>query len=127
MDVLRALPLSLRSTRNARYTDHTEQVVTSLRNGHEIAEALYETRAFPADFLDAVEVGERSGRLPESLANLSTIYQDQANVPWSHWRCRRRCVWAGVALLIIIAIFRLAMNYVNMINGFVNDPMNYNP
>ena len=128
MDVLRALPLSLRSTRNARYTDHTEQVVTSLRNGHEIAEALYATRAFPADFLDAVEVGERSGRLPESLANLSQIYQDQAKRAMAALTviCTM-VVWAGVALLIVIAIFRMAMSYFNVLNGFINDPMNYNP
>ena len=128
MDVLRALPLSLRSTRNARYTDHTEQVVTSLRNGHEIAEALYETRVFPGDFLDAVEVGERSGRLPESLASLSKNYQDQAKRAMAALAVSATVlVWAGVALMIIFAIFRMAMNYVNMINGFVNDPMNYNP
>jgi len=128
MDVLRALPLSLRSTRNARYTDHSDQVVTALRNGHEIAEALHETRAFPAEFLDAVEVGERSGRLPESLANLSKIYQDQAQRALATLTViSTMVVWAGVALLIVSVIFRLMMSYVNMINGFAKDPMNYNP
>ncbi len=128
MDVLRALPLSLRSTRNARYTDHADEVVASLRRGNEIADALHATGAFPAELLDAVEVGERSGRLPEALASLSKNYQDQAQKAMATLTVLATfAVWAGVALVIIAMIFRLAMGYINMINGFVKDPMNYNP
>ena len=46
MDLLKAIPLSLRSTHNAYYTQHTDQMMRTIRAGHEINEALAESGAF---------------------------------------------------------------------------------
>lgn len=117
MDLLPALPLCLRSTRNARYTDHINQVLTAVRSGEEISEAFVETRAFPRDFLDSLEVGERSGRLPETMAILSEQYQDQAQRTLATLTVIAGfAVWAVVAIIIICMIFRLAMFYIGTMN-----------
>ncbi len=117
MDLLPALPLCLRSTGNARYTDHINEVLTAVRSGQEISEAFTDTRAFPREFLDTLEVGERSGRLPETMAILSDQYQDQAQRTLAALTALAGFgVWAIVAILIIIMIFRLAMFYIGMIS-----------
>jgi type II secretory pathway component PulF len=117
MDLLPALPLCLRSTRNARYTDHINEVLTAVRSGEEISEAFAETRAFPRDFLDSLEVGERSGRLPETMAILSGQYQDQAQRALAALTVLAGfAVWGLVAILIIVLIFRLASFYLGTIN-----------
>lgn len=122
MDLLPALPLCLRSTRNARYTDHINDVLTAVRSGQEISEAFAETRAFPRDFLDTLEVGERSGRLPETMAILSDQYQDQARRTLAALTALAGFgVWAIVAIIIILMIFRLAMFYIGMI-GDLSQP-----
>jgi type II secretory pathway component PulF len=117
MDLRQIMSLSLASTHNARYTDHTEEIITQIVRGNEVYEALEEAGVFPRDFLDAFEVGERSGRLPESMAHLSQQYQDQARRSLAALTVVAGFgVWALVAALIILMIFRLAFFYINTIN-----------
>lgn len=116
LDLRRSLTLSLRSTRNARYTDDCEQVVAAVAGGEEICDALARTGAYPREFIDSLEVGERSGRLPETMAKLAEQYQDQARRALGVLTAVAGfAVWGLVALLIIALIFRLAMFYVNTI------------
>jgi type II secretory pathway component PulF len=123
MDLLPALPLCLRSTGNARYTDHINEVLSAVRSGQEISEAFTDTRAFPRDFLDTLEVGERSGRLPETMAILSEQYQDQAQRTLAALTVIAGFgVWAIVAIIIVLMIFRLAMFYIGMI-GDLSKPI----
>ncbi|MBS0209718.1 MAG: type II secretion system F family protein [Planctomycetes bacterium] len=117
MDVLKAIPMSLRSTQNAHYTDHIDSVTLRVRKGQEITEALAATGAFRTDFLDAVEVGEKSGRLSETLANLSEQYNDRAQRALAALATVAGfAVWAVVAALITIVIFRLASFYFGMLD-----------
>jgi type IV pilus assembly protein PilC len=116
MDLQRALELSLRSTQNRYYTDHCEEVVRSTRRGQEISEALAATGAFPPEFLDALEVGETSGRLPETMATLSVQYQDRAQRALENLGVVAGfAVWAMVATLIVILIFRIFSFYMGQI------------
>lgn len=117
MDLLKALPLSIKSMRYALYTDHTEQVVQGVRKGIPIHEALEATEVFPRDFVDSLEVGEQAGRLPESLAILSKQYQEQAQRALAALTVVAGfAVWALVAILIIMVVVRLMMFYVGVIN-----------
>lgn len=118
MDLLKALPLCLRSTGNAHYTDHASGVVEQLRAGEEITHALADTKAFPRTFLDSVRVGEESGRLPETLAIVSEQYQDQAKRAMAAMTVIGGfLVWGLVAMLIIMVIFRIASFYIGTINS----------
>jgi type II secretory pathway component PulF len=118
MDTLKALPLCLRSMQNARYTDRIDEVVRNIRQGQEVSEVLAATGAFPPDFLDALEVGERSGRLPETMALLSEQYTDQAQRAMATLTVVAGfLVWAMVAALIVLLIFRIFNWYLGNINA----------
>jgi len=117
MSVLKAIPLWFRSTRNAYYMEHSASVVQKVRAGEEIHEALSETGAFPSDFLASVEVGERSGRLPEAMKSLSRDYHEQAQLAIKTLTViASRGVWAMVALIIIFMIFRIFSSYIGALN-----------
>lgn len=118
MALKRALPLAFRSSRNATFTQHTDQVVQDVMMGHEMHEALARTGVFPHDFVDTIEVGENSGRLPESLGILSKQYQDQAQRALTALAVVAGfAVWALVAVVIIFMIFQIFMNaYLGPIN-----------
>jgi type IV pilus assembly protein PilC len=117
MDLRHALALSLASTHNARYTDHSQRVVSQVARGQEIHEAFSDTGAFPREFMDTLEVGERSGRLPETMALLARQYQDEARRSMTTLTVLAGfAVWGVVAAIIIVMIFRLAFFYLNILN-----------
>lgn len=108
MGVLDALPLCLRTTQSPSYRALGDPVVRGLKNGQEIHEALATTGEFPRDLLDAIEVGERSGRLPETMAVMSRQYQDQARHALAALTMLAGfAVWAVVAGIVILMIFRI--------------------
>jgi type II secretory pathway component PulF len=108
MGLREALKLSLASTMSARYTDHIEMIGSQVMRGREIHEVLAETGVYPRDFLDTLEVGERSGRLPESMAILSRQYQEAAQRAMATLTLLAGfAVWGLVALAIIVLIFKL--------------------
>lgn len=120
MPVLQAVPLCLKSTNNVWYTWHTEAIVGQLRAGEELSEAFAATRAFPTDFLEALDVGERSGRISETMALLANQYRDRARRALTTLNVLAGfVVWAVVAALIVALIFRLFSFYI----GAINDAM----
>jgi type II secretory pathway component PulF len=117
MDLRPALKMSLASTHNVFYTRHIDGVLKSIRSGQEIHEALAKTNVFPIDFLDSVRVGEESGQLVESMANLSEQYQDQARLAMNTLTILMGLAVTGlVAGVIIFLIFRVFGFYMQTIN-----------
>jgi len=117
MDLRPALRMSLRSTQNVVYTQHIDRVLRDIRNGQEIHETFKATGAFPVDFLDAVQVGEESGQLVESLAHVSTHYQDEARLAMNTITLLFGfAVTAMIAGLIIFLIFTIFSFYVGVLN-----------
>jgi type IV pilus assembly protein PilC len=117
MELRRGLRLSLRSTHSAWYTDQIERIDAGIAGGNSIYEVFCEAACFPPDFLDALQVGEHSGKLAESMALLSRQYREQARAALATLTMLAGfAVWAAVALLIIALIFRLFMFYLGVIN-----------
>lgn len=117
MPVQRALQLAFSATHNAYYTRRLDDVLLRVRNGQEITETLDTTSVFPRDLLNALSVGEQTGRMPETLAVLSESYQQEARrATRVLTQAAGYLVWAMVAGLIIMMIFRLASFYTGMIN-----------
>jgi len=118
MDVRRALELSLRSTRNARYVDQIPTIDAEIAAGNSIHEAFCRAGGYPLDFLDTLAVGEQSGKIDESMGVLSRQYQEQARLALgalttlAGW-----AVWGAIALLIILLIFRIFSFYLGAIGG----------
>lgn len=118
MSLLKAMPLCIQAMQNITYTEQLNAIMTAIRRGDTMTEALTATGVFPPRFLDAVDIGERSGRLPETMKLLTDQYQDEA----------RRAIkvlmqlasWAVSLLVmgfIVFFIFRMASFYLNMINA----------
>ena len=120
MGVRQALRISLRSTRNAHYTRHLRSIDRAIEAGGPIHEAFEDTGAFSMHFLDAVRVGEESGRLVESMEVLSRQYREQAEAALRAMAVLGGfAVWLLVAAIIILFIFQLAFFYINTINSYL--------
>ncbi len=122
MEVRQALRLSLRSTHNVLFTRHTERIIRDISAGHQIYESLRATRAFPVDFLDAVQVGEESGQLVESMGRLANAYQEQSRVAMN-----TLTVLLGVAITMLIGgiiIYFIYQIFTRAYLGPMNDAIN---
>ena len=108
MEVREAIKLSLKSTQNVYYTQHIDAVMRDITKGREIYEALRDTGAFSIDFLDAVQVGEESGNLVESMGKLADQYQDQAKLAMNTMTILLGVAITGlIAMIIIYFIYQI--------------------
>lgn len=122
MDLRKAMSLSLSTTQNALYTRHTQDVLGSIRAGRELHEALAATGDFPLHFIDAVQVGEQSGQLVESMGHLSEQYQDEARVAMNTLTVLMGfLVTLLIAAVIIFFIFRVFGFYSGVLNDALNE------
>jgi type IV pilus assembly protein PilC len=120
MELRRSLRLSIRSSGCARYIDAIDCVDREIAEGNSLYLAFYAAECFPLDFLDAVQVGEQSGKLVESMARLSRQYQDRARAALATLTTLAGFgVWVIVAALIIVLIFRIAFFYLGTINSMM--------
>jgi type IV pilus assembly protein PilC len=118
MEVRRALRLALAHSGNVRFADAAEPMVAVISRGRPIHEAMSEVRVFPGAYIDAVTVGEESGRLVETLAILSRQQQEEARSALAILvRLAGFAIWLLVAALIITMIFRLAGFYFGAIQN----------
>jgi type II secretory pathway component PulF len=116
MAVHRALRLALRATGNRAFEAASESAEATVKAGDELTLALTRCGLFPEDFLHILAVGEESGQIPEVLRRQATHYDEEAG--------RKLAVLAGLAgygvwimvgIFIIIAIFRIALSYINLL------------
>ena len=124
MPIEDSLDASFRATANGAFTARTQQVISEVMEGEQLTDALTHTHLFPQEFLEIVHVAETSGTVPETLHRLSPQFEDQARrslrglaiaAGWLIWLC--------VATFIIFLIFRIAMWYTNLLQGYVDDAM----
>ncbi len=116
MPLSRAIPLGFRASGDPYHLVHMNKVVSKVTRGQEIHHALSDTGAFPHDFLDAVRVGEQSGRLPEQMTILSKQYEERAESALATLtQIAGFGVWLMVAIFIVMLIFRIFNAYVGEI------------
>ncbi len=121
MNLRRSLELSLRSTQNACFIDQVPAIDAAILRGSTLHEAFRDAGGYPPEFLDSLAVAEESGKLVETMAILSRQYRERAAMAISvlttiaGW-----IVWATIAALIIMMIFRVFSFYVNMLNSAIN-------
>lgn len=111
-----AVDLALESTNNAYFTRWRRQVREAIGSGESLIDAFTRCPAFPHDFLDAIQTGEDSGRLDDTLASLSGEYNDRATAALGMLNTIGAIAVAClVAAVIIFLIFRLALFYISTI------------
>ena len=116
VDLKTSVDIAIRSTQNAFYTRHLPEIQNKLSRGETLYDALLLPDVFPQDFLDAVAVGEESGRLDESLSRLAGHYEEQGKAAMSALAVASGIlVWVGVGIIIVYFIFRFAMFYLGVI------------
>jgi len=116
MPLNKALPLGFRASGDPFHLIHSRRVVARITNGSDIHEAMSDTGAFPNDFLDAVQVGEQSGRLPEQMTLLSRQYEQRAEAALAVLtKMAGFGVWMLVATFIVVLIFRIFNAYLGAI------------
>lgn len=115
-DAKGAMRLSLDSTMNDYYRQHADQIALGLQSGQEMHEVLRKTGAFPAEFIDSVQVGEDSGRLTEMMDKLATNYHQQAETAAKVLTViGSMVVWGSVVILLIVLIFRVFSFYLGIL------------
>ncbi len=121
LDVKRVLSLSLSSMRNAMFMSKDQEVQDRIQSGESIHDALTKTGIFPVEFLHAVQVGEESGRLSETMTIIARQQLDAARRAMAALtKVAGYGVWLLVAGLIITLIFRLASVYLGNLNQALN-------
>jgi type IV pilus assembly protein PilC len=117
MDTRRAIGLSVRSARNAKFTDHLQAIDRQIAAGNSLYEAFLETGACPGSFLDTLQVGEQTGEVVESMGRLSRQYRQEAEAAMKTLGVIGFFATFGViAALIITMIFRIAGFYIGALN-----------
>ena len=117
MPIRQALQLSLRATGNQAFAAHIKAVKLGVRQGNELTQVLGATHMFPEIFMTSLEVGEESGQVPEVLRRLGENYHEEAGRRLTALGAVAAYgVWVMVAALMVFAIFRMAMSYINLLN-----------
>jgi type IV pilus assembly protein PilC len=117
MDLRKALPLALDATGHETYLQLGPRVARNIQDGMTLQMALADTGEFPVDLLEAISVGEQSGMLAETMQRQSKEYQERAAMAIGILaRILGGVIWAAVAVLLIVLIFRVYMGHINDIN-----------
>ena len=113
------LRLSLRATDNAAFEAEVDVVRKGVRGGKGVADTLGRTRLFDADFQTVLYTAEEAGRMPEVMRQQAKYFDEIAAQRLALlMRVAGFAVWAAVAILIIIAIIRIYMTYIGVLNQF---------
>ena len=110
-----------RATSNSAFTSREDRAIAIVKKGRELTEALLASGApFPEEFRESVMVGEETGNLAEVMERLANRYREEAErrlksaAQMTSW-----CIYGLVALMIIIAIFKIATIYLGAIDKAV--------
>jgi type IV pilus assembly protein PilC len=122
MDLRKALPLALDASGNDYYRQLGPRVAQNIQRGMSLQMALAQTGAFPRELLDAIAVGEQAGMLQETMERQAEEYRQRAAAAISILaQFFGYLVWALVAVLIIMLIFRVANVYLDPVRK-MSDP-----
>ena len=120
----RCVRLSLRGTANQAYIREAEPASKAVRKGQEVSEILagYGPRLFPDEILSALQLGEETGRLAEVMKKQADYYREEARRKMKTLAMiAAGIIYAGIALLIIFIIFKIAMTaYIGPMNEAMN-------
>jgi type IV pilus assembly protein PilC len=118
IDAQRSVELAIDSTQNPYYVSRAPYVIEEIKSGNQFYEAFRDGGGFPQDFLDLLEAAEISGTLSEMLVRMSSDYDEQARRSMMVLTSIASfVVWAGVAVMLVLMILRMAMIYLNAINN----------
>ncbi len=102
--IQKAVELASTKTSDPRTRRTFEAVSKEVANGTEVAEAMRRQNSFPSLMLDMVEVGEKSGALPEVLESLANHYENNLRLRRSFYASIAWPMFQLVAAILVIAL-----------------------
>lgn len=115
----KTLHYCFRATSNSAFMSCEARAVAVVKKGNELTEALLTSRApFPDEFREMIRMGEETGNMSEVMERLAERYREESErrlksaAQMTSW-----AIYGLVALLIIIAIFKIASIYLGAIGG----------
>jgi type II secretory pathway component PulF len=117
LDARRMVRLAMRSAGNPYYSSRLPQVETVVARHGEFHDAFRQAGVFPAEFIAVLHTGEVSGSVGTAMSRMTREYESRARLLGNSLTIVFGfLVWALVAMIIIYFIFRLAMQYIGMLN-----------
>jgi type II secretory pathway component PulF len=114
----KALRHSFRATGNGAFEACADSAANAVKGGAEVAEAFERCHVFTEEFVQITATAEESGQLPEVMARQAEQYQELASLQLRVLnRIGSFSVWAFIAILIIIFIFRIASVYLGILDN----------
>ncbi|MDB5311429.1 MAG: epsF 1 [Gemmataceae bacterium] len=115
----KVLHYAFRATANSAFMRGADAAIAVAKKGGEINDALAASRApFPEEFRDMVLVAEESGEMSEVMERLANNYREEgARKLKAAAQFTSYAIYAGVAILIIMAIFSIANTYLGALNN----------
>ena len=95
-----------------------QKLIDSLENGNQLSTALKEANCFPAYMTSMVEIGEKTGRLTETMKALSKYYDNQDRVRES---IKNAVLYPAILLILMVAVvIVLLVKVLPIFNGVFN-------
>ncbi|OYP33921.1 type II secretion system F family protein [Rhodopirellula sp. MGV] len=116
LDAWSAVDLAFRSAGTPQYSSRAESAKQAILQGREIHTVMQETALFQKDTIEAVELGEASGRLSETLDKHFNHLKTQVRSSMGMITyLASALIWAAIAAVLILIIFRVFSLYINNI------------
>lgn len=112
IDSWHAVDLSFRSAASPIFAAKAEQAKTAVRQGRPLVAVIQETGLFTNDTIEAVRLGEDTGRLPETLDKHFKYLKIQVQSTMTKLTyIASSLIWVLIASVLILIIFRVFSNY----------------
>ena len=114
LDAANAVELSFRSAGTAMFRRQSDAAHKKIMQGREIHAVMAETGLFQGETLEAIELGEDSGRLAETLDKHFRQLKSQVRTAMARITYTASAlIWLFIAALLIMIIFRVFSMYIN--------------
>ncbi len=113
----RAVELAVRTTQSTYYMRFIDGMKNVIGRGKTIHEAFASTGVYPDEFLASVETGEIAGSLSETMMIVSREYEERTKTFFRVMTgVAGTLVFLTVAGIIVTMIFKMAMQYIGVLN-----------
>jgi type IV pilus assembly protein PilC len=124
MSIRPSLACSMKATANGAFMVAEPLIWDELQQGQTFGEALTASQLFPAEYLQFIHTAEESGTVPEQLARMSHLFDEEATRSLERLtKIFSAAVWIFVAGLIVFFIFRIALFYIGQLNSALDMAM----
>jgi len=116
-----AIELAFKTCSSQLFRSKAEQAFESIRQGQDMHSVLQDTGLFSQDTIDAVELGEESGRLAETLDKHYNLLQMRVRFALTTLnQVASTLIWVVISAFLIFIIFRIFGRYLALGMGGVD-------